>query len=236
MPLPSRRSNSNGCRASFRVVTPVGFVAFLLVSYMAFFDHFYSSTTISYNSLLSDVSSNASSRSMTGTTLYPAQQAYDPFINPLGIPPGQAQNLPSVRIAEHAVDDKRNNYGGKGDQKHLGGFTELDLQGVSPAVWRTMLKEFGVQSVLDVGCGRGISTSWFALHGCRVQCVEGSHDAVEQSIINKVVPGSVVEHDFSRGPWWPKETFDAAWAVEFLEHVRPWLSAGLVIWMMVLRC
>ena len=29
----------------------------------------------------------------------------------------------------------------------------------------------------------------------------------------------VTEHDFSRGPWWPKETYDAAWAVEFLEHV-----------------
>ena len=139
--------------------------------------------------------------------------------NPLGIPLGQARNLPSLRDASAAVDDQRKIYGGAGDAKHLGGFTELDLHGVSPATWRTMLQQLGIRSVLDVGCGRGISTSWFALHGCRVQCVEGSHDAVLQSIVEKVVPGSVVEHDFSRGPWWPMETFDAAWAVEFLEHV-----------------
>ena len=29
----------------------------------------------------------------------------------------------------------------------------------------------------------------------------------------------VIEHDFSRGPWWPSETYDVAWSVEFLEHV-----------------
>lgn len=51
-----------------------------------------------------------------------------------------------------------------------------------------------------------------------MQCVEGSHDAVTQSII----PNSeavVVEHDFSRGPWWPSRTVDAVWCVEFTEHV-----------------
>ena len=29
----------------------------------------------------------------------------------------------------------------------------------------------------------------------------------------------MIEHDFTRGPWWPAETYDAAWSVEFLEHV-----------------
>lgn len=47
------------------------------------------------------------------------------IINPLGIPVGQAINLPSVRGVD-VVDKKRSIYGGKGDQKHLGGFTELD--------------------------------------------------------------------------------------------------------------
>ena len=58
------------------------------------------------------------------------------------------------------------------------------------------------------------------MHGLDfVQCVEGSHDAVSQSII----PNSekhVVEHDFSRGPWWPDFTVDAAWAVEFTGEER----------------
>jgi SAM-dependent methyltransferase len=143
-------------------------------------------------------------------------------LNPLGIPYGKAINLPSIRTdaSDSHVDKARNIYGGAGDKQHLGGFTELDLHGVSPAVWKHMLQVYGIHSVLDVGCGRGTSTSWFALHGCApVLCVEGSHDAVEKSIFGSIQPESIVEHDFSRGPWWPEETFDAAWAVEFLEHV-----------------
>ena len=29
----------------------------------------------------------------------------------------------------------------------------------------------------------------------------------------------IVEHDFTRGAYWPDETYDACWCVEFLEHV-----------------
>ena len=50
-----------------------------------------------------------------------------------------------------------------------------------------------------------------------------SHDATTQSLLK---PEHVVEHDFSRGPWWPEKTYDAAWSVEFLEHVdvgRPYM-------------
>ena len=140
-------------------------------------------------------------------------------INPLSIPQGQAQNLPSIQTNEE-IDHKI--YGGKGDAKHLGGFTQLDLHGVSPATWKYIVENLGVHSVLDVGCGKGVSTTWFALHGCRVMCAEGSHDAITQSLLPKIFPDQpnvLVEHDFSRGPWWPGETFDMAWAVEFLEHV-----------------
>lgn len=104
-------------------------------------------------------------------------------------------------------------------RKHLGGFTEIDMHGISPAVWKHVVQDWGVHSVLDVGCGRGISTSWFVTHGLRTQCVEGSHDAVERSMVPDKA-SVVVEHDFSRGPWWPGQTFDAVWAVEFLEHVN----------------
>lgn len=138
---------------------------------------------------------------------------------PLAIPEGQAPNLPSIRVVEkESVDDSRNIYGGKGDKKHLGGFTEIDMHGISPAVWKHAVDKWTVQSVLDVGCGRGISTSWFVTHGLRTECVEGSHDAIEQSMVpDKSI---LTEHDFSRGPWWPGQTFDMVWSVEFLEHVN----------------
>jgi cyclopropane fatty-acyl-phospholipid synthase-like methyltransferase len=79
-----------------------------------------------------------------------------------------------------------------------------------------MITEIGVKSVVDIGCGRGISTRWFLEHKAKVLCVEGSHDAVAQSFLPSE---TIVEHDYSRGPWWPQDTYDAAWSVEFLEHV-----------------
>lgn len=138
--------------------------------------------------------------------------------NPLGIiPPGSPPNLPSIRTEQ---DFGRKIYGGAGDKAHLGGFTELDLHGVTPALWSHLVGTEGVHSVLDIGCGRGVSTSWFGLHGVKIQCVEGSHDAVVQSLLPEAgFPNAVVEHDFSRGPWWPADTYDMGWAVEFLEHV-----------------
>ena len=34
-------------------------------------------------------------------------------------------------------------------------------------------------------------------------------------------PETIVEHDFTRGPWWLARTFDVVWSVEFVEHVGP---------------
>ena len=138
----------------------------------------------------------------------------------LTIPQGKAVPMPSMRITDE--EDKliqRSFYGGKGDRPHLGGFTDFDCMGVSPSLWKHMVSHLGIKSVLDVGCGRGVSTSWFVTHELEfVQCVEGSHDAVLRSIVPER-ERHVIEHDFSRGPWWPDRTVDAAWAVEFTEHV-----------------
>ena len=148
----------------------------------------------------------------------PSKYSSSRHLNPLSIPEGRAQNLPSVRITDEKLQAKRAIYGGKGDAKHLGGFTEIDMMGISPATWKHTVKNWTVQSVLDVGCGRGISTSWFVTHGLRTECVEGSHHAIQESMVpDKSI---LTEHDFSRGPWWPGETFDMVWSVEFLEHVN----------------
>jgi hypothetical protein len=143
--------------------------------------------------------------------------AADSIENPLAIPGGQAQNLPSVRTATKN-EVKRSIYGGAGDKQHLGGFTDIDTSGISPRAWKWMVNRLNIQSVLDVGCGRGISTTWFLFHGLRALCVEGSHDARERTMLPDP-DTQMVEHDFSRGPWWPGQTSDAVWCVEFLEHV-----------------
>jgi len=48
--------------------------------------------------------------------------------------------------------------------------------------------------------------------------LEGSHYAVLKTVLPHPAK-QIVEHDFSRGPWWPTDTYDAVWCVEFLEHV-----------------
>lgn len=109
----------------------------------------------------------------------------------------------------------------------MGGFTDFDPMGLSDNVFNWMLGPLGIKSVIDVGCGKGVSTSEFKKKGAHVLCVEGSHDATSQSLLPA---HEVVEHDFARGPWWPSETFDAAWSVEFLEHVgRPYMQNYLPI-------
>lgn len=141
-----------------------------------------------------------------------------------GVDAAEIDPVPLPGLQAEAADNKlkRGMYGGTGDKAHLGGFTQYDFDGISPSVWRMFLTRWTVKSVIDVGCGRGISTLWFQTHGARVMCVEGSHDGVKRSVLPKEV---IVEHDFQRGPWWPKETFDLAWSVEFLEHVgRPYMK------------
>ena len=120
-------------------------------------------------------------------------------------------NLPSVRLSqeeEKKAASKRKIYGGVGDKLHLGGFTQRDQMGISENLWNWMMGPLAVKSMLDIGCGKGVSTEYFHRHGAQVLCVEGSHDAITQSLLPAE---NVVEHDFSRGPWWPENTYDIAW-------------------------
>jgi hypothetical protein len=128
----------------------------------------------------------------------------------LSYPPGlyfqnnlSPPNMPSILVTERKDTGI---YGGKIDKMHLGGFTAYDEQGVSNNTFNFMLGILGIRSVLDIGCGRGISTSYFMEKGARVLCLEGSHDAVLSSFLPLE---KIVEHDFTRGPWWPNDTYDA---------------------------
>lgn len=191
----------------------IKFLPLLLIFIFAIYQSNYSYSILSSTLPISnDISANPDPKT---------NQQWNYQLDPLGIPPGEAENLPSVRVSDENVDAKRDpkrgvHYGGKGDKQHLGGFTLLDIEGITPNLWANLIKEYGVRSFLDVGCGKGVSTLWFLEHGADVLCVEGSHDGVSQSLLPA---DKVVEHDFSRGPWWPEKTYDIAWSVEFLEHV-----------------
>ena len=82
----------------------------------------------------------------------------------LSIPRGKAVAMPSIQISEEEEKEiRRDQYGGKGDKPHLGGFTEFDVRemmtlliyccscvhtysfvhpqalGVSPSLWKHMV-------------------------------------------------------------------------------------------------
>jgi len=139
---------------------------------------------------------NANKVSASSTTLPASSQTdFANFYLNTKSPP----NLPSVRLSdeeEKKAAKVRDIYGGKKDALHLGGFTEIDHQGISHNLWNFMLGPLAIKSVVDVGCGRGHSTSYFMKKGAKVLCVEGSHDAVTQSLLPA---DKIVEHDFSRG-------------------------------------
>jgi hypothetical protein len=73
-------------------------------------------------------------------------------VGPLDIPEGRAVALPSVRVDDAGADYNRKIYGGKGDKPHLGGFAtqSVDPDGMSPQVWKWMVEQIGVKSLLDV--------------------------------------------------------------------------------------
>jgi 2-polyprenyl-3-methyl-5-hydroxy-6-metoxy-1,4-benzoquinol methylase len=200
-----------------------GQLTYIILSYT-------SSSTFSYppssHSLLSSISSDSPSISsdlslhiqprdrlqIEPATQFQSQkqdQHQYPYVEP----------LPSLRLTEGEETEAqkvRKKYGGKGDKLHLGGFIQYDRMGVSNNTWNFMMGPLGVKSLLDLGCGRGISTKYFLDQGAKVLCIEGSHDAVTRSLLPRE---NIIEHDFTRGPWWPTETYDALWSVEFLEHV-----------------
>jgi SAM-dependent methyltransferase len=99
---------------------------------------------------------------------------------------------------------------------HLGGYIRGGDPGSwCPNLWTWAVREHGIRSVLDVGCGEGHSTRFFQRLGCEVCGVEGCAQAVRDS----AVPGQVALHDFCQGPYHPGHRYDLIWSCEFLEHV-----------------
>jgi len=94
--------------------------------------------------------------------------------------------------------------------EHLGGYVPGgDPATRYPELWDWFVREHGVRSVLDVGCGDGVAVDHFAALGCRVRGIDG-------------VPQDhplIVEHDYANGPYVPSGSWDLAWSCEFVEHV-----------------
>lgn len=101
----------------------------------------------------------------------------------------------------------------------LGGFVEGgDEATYYPELWDWLINDYGVRSVLDVGCGEGHAVNYFRTNG--VEVVLGIDGVAQPN-------GLIVQHDYTTGP--VKSTvlrasgtdrFDLCWCCEFVEHVE----------------
>lgn len=96
---------------------------------------------------------------------------------------------------------------------HTGGnIWQGDPWTFAPSVWKFMIDRFAVQSVLDVGSGRGHAAHWFHKNGCKVLAVDGN----TKNVNNALYP--TVYHDFADGPFTCR--VDMIHCQEVVEHIH----------------
>lgn len=99
-------------------------------------------------------------------------------------------------------------------ESKLGGYiVGGDPDTACPGLWDWLVDEYGVRSMIDVGCGEGHALRFFEERGCDVLGV----DAIAQE------HPRIVQHNYREGPFpGPGEDvpdYDLAWSCEFVEHV-----------------
>ena len=100
------------------------------------------------------------------------------------------------------------------ERDHLGGYIRGgDPATYYPRLWRWIVEELGVDSVLDVGCGEGHALDFFRNE---LECYAVGIDGVPQ------VSSWIHETDFTEGPSlrFSSLEFDLVWSCEFVEHVE----------------
>jgi SAM-dependent methyltransferase len=96
---------------------------------------------------------------------------------------------------------------------HLGGnLSEGDPQTYSPSVWDYTIDRFGIESVLDLGSGRGNASHYFFKRGLKVVAVDGMLANVEGAIFPTVL------HDITHGPL--RTRVDLVHCQEVVEHIE----------------
>lgn len=100
---------------------------------------------------------------------------------------------------------------------HLGGFyTTVDKASHCPEMFKYLVENLDINSVLDIGCGMGYQMQEFMKYCDEVVGVDGS----EYATSNSPVKESIFKHDFSIGELETEDRFDLCWCCEFVEHVR----------------
>lgn len=79
-----------------------------------------------------------------------------------------------------------------------------------------IIYEFQPQSILDVGCGTGISLEYFLQKNIDAVGVENSRLAISKSPVKE----KIIRHNLKK-PLDLKKKFDMVWSFEVIEHIHP---------------
>lgn len=79
-----------------------------------------------------------------------------------------------------------------------------------------VMERFSPASLLDVGCGTGVSLEWFVKRGVDAWGLEGSPLAASKSKVRD----RITVHDLTK-PWGDERRFDLVWSFEVAEHIHP---------------
>lgn len=108
---------------------------------------------------------------------------------------------------------------------HLGGFKPGgDPATWFPKLWRWLVRELEVGSMIDVGAGEGLTVRYFEMLGVDAVGVEGTEQPDQPRL---------VQHDYTTGPYDPGRMFDLGWCCEFVEHVDESYEQN---WLTTLAC
>lgn len=111
---------------------------------------------------------------------------------------------------------------GKETKSHLGGYWNVknlwgDPGTWSPEIWNKIIKDFDIQTAVDIGCGLGYSTRYFQQKGVDIVGVEGGENAIN----NSVFEGAIILNDYTKTRALNDEyLYDLIWSCEFVEHVE----------------
>jgi hypothetical protein len=99
------------------------------------------------------------------------------------------------------------------EKAHLGGnILQGDPFTFSPSVWDYTINRFGIESVMDLGSGSGLASSYFFRKGLKVLAVDGLRLNVERSIFPALM------HDLTTGPVTTR--VDLVHCQEVVEHIE----------------
>jgi len=102
------------------------------------------------------------------------------------------------------------------ENPHLGGSFEGGDSGTwAPELWNFLIDDLSIKSMIDVGCGEGLTIGQFKNRNVEGIGVEGLQESINRSKVKECI----IKHDYTKGPVKIDKIYDFCWSCEFVEHV-----------------